>query len=238
MENQILVVDDHPLVLTTLDRYLTENGYGVRVAQDGNEMRRVLAEHSIDLIILDLMLPGESGLDLAREVLQASRIPIIFLSAKGDDIDRIVGLELGADDYITKPYNPRELLARIRSVLRRADVAEPTTASGRTGGEMACFAGWQLDLVRRQLYSPDGESVALTPGEYDLLLALLKNQGRVLGREQIDDAPGADEAQRDRRVYVRVMRLRRKLKPDPRAPKLIETVHKLGYKFVADVEWQ
>ena len=179
----VLVVDDDGQVSQLIGRFLRENGYRVTGARDGREMRESLATAKIDLVILDLMLPGTSGLDLCRELRASSSLPIIMLTAKGEDTDRIVGLELGADDYMPKPFNPRELLARVRAVLRRA-AARPE-ADRTTGGRLITFAGWTLDMLRREVTSADGVVIDLSGGEYDLLLALVEHPNRVLSRDQL-----------------------------------------------------
>ena len=205
-EAHLLVVDDDAQVRQLIGRFLRDNGYRVSAARDGREMRESLASAKIDLIILDLMLPGTSGLDLCRELRATSSIPIIMLTAKGEDTDRIVGLELGADDYIPKPFNPRELLARVRAVLRRAaakpDLDQPI------GGRVISFAGWTLDTLTRELQSPDHVVIDLSGGEYDLLFAFLEHPNRVLTRDQLLElARKRSAASFDRSIDVQVSRL-------------------------------
>ncbi|MFO1129727.1 MAG: response regulator transcription factor [Rhodospirillales bacterium] len=233
-EAHILVVDDDAEVRSLLARLLRENGYRASLARDGREMREALSAQATDLIVLDLMLPGPSGLDLCRELRARSTIPIIMLTAKGEDTDRIVGLELGADDYVAKPFNPRELLARIRSLLRRA------TARGHLdqpmGGRKVAFADYVLDMQRREVASPDGVVIDLSGGEYDLLLAFIEHPQRVLSREQLLELSRNRSAEPfDRSIDVQVSRLRRKLEAGDRAVSLIRTVRGAGYLFLPTV---
>ena len=232
----ILIVDDDREIRDLLARFLAKHGYRVEVAADGRAMRKALADWRIDLIVLDLMLPGEDGLVLCRRLRAESSIPVIMLTAMGEDIDRIIGLEIGADDYVSKPFNPRELLARIKAVLRRA--GEPQTSRGahREGTALA-FAGWRLDPAARKLTAPDGADVALTAGEFELLAALVEHPQRVMSREQLLDLTrGREAAPFDRSIDVQVSRLRRKLETDPSRPELIKTVRNGGYVFAAAVE--
>ena len=233
--SHILIVDDDREIRDLLGRFLTKHGYRVTTARDGKEMRRVLADWRIDLIVLDLMLPGEDGLSLCRQLRANSLIPIIMLTAMGEETDRIVGLEMGADDYLPKPFTPRPLLARATAVLRRAR-SEP--ASDRTSGDtIMIFAGWKIDLARRRLISPEDIFVDLTPGEFDLLVAFADHPQRVLSRDQLLDlARGRAAAPFDRSVDVQVSRLRRKIETDPMEPELIKTVRGGGYLFTASVE--
>lgn len=234
-EAHILVVDDDSQVRTLLGQFLRENGYRVTGARDGRDMRETLAGAVIDLIILDLMLPGTSGIDLCRELRKTSSIPVIMLTAKGEDTDRIVGLEVGADDYLPKPFNPRELLARIRAVLRRAASAEPRAAA--RGGRMITFAGWTLDTLRREVTSPAGVVVDLSGGEYDVLIALVEHPNRILSREQLLElARNRASNPFDRSIDVQISRIRRKLESDASAPPLIKTVRGAGYIFLPTVK--
>jgi two-component system OmpR family response regulator len=197
-------------------------------------MHRVLDGSRIDLIVLDLMLPGEDGLTLCRNLRAKSRIPIIMLTAMGEETDRIVGLEMGADDYLAKPFNPRELLARIKAVLRRAEQAPG--AAPLEGGAVLEFAGWALDLDRRELQRHDGIMVPLSSGEYELLAAFATHPGRVLSRDQLLDLARGREAQPfDRSIDVQVSRLRRKIEAEPQDPALIKTVRNGGYTFTPSV---
>jgi two-component system OmpR family response regulator len=231
----ILVVDDDSQVRTLLGRFLRENGYRVSGARDGREMREALAGAVVDLIILDLMLPGTSGIDLCRDLRTASSVPVIMLTAKGEDTDRIVGLEVGADDYLPKPFNPRELLARIRAVLRRAAMGPPPEAAH--GGRKVTFAGWTLDMLRREVTSPAGVVVDLSGGEYDVLIALVEHPNRILSREQLLElARNRTSSPFDRSIDVQISRIRRKLENDASAPPLIKTVRGAGYIFLPTVK--
>ena len=231
----ILVVDDDAQVRQLIGRLLVEHGYEVTGARDGREMRETLSTRRIDLIVLDLMLPGVSGLDLCRDLRAASSVPIIMLTARGDDTDRIVGLELGADDYLAKPFNPRELLARVRAVLRRAG-AKPDPDQP-IGGRMIAFAGYRLDTQRREVTSPDGVVIDLSGGEYDLLLAFIERPNRVLSREQLLEMSRHRLADPfDRSIDVQVSRLRRKLEAGEAIAPLIKTIRGAGYLFVPTVK--
>jgi two-component system OmpR family response regulator len=231
----ILIVDDDREIRDLLGRFLTKHGYRVTTARDGQEMRKALAEWRIDLIVLDLLLPGEDGLTLCRQLRAQSNMPIIMLTAMGEETDRIVGLEMGADDYLPKPFNPRELSARIKSVLRRAQgTPAPAPAPGRT---MLRFADWKLDLARRRLESVEGFVVDLSAGEFVLLVAFAEHPQRVLTRDQLLDLThGRAAAPFDRSVDIQVSRLRRKIEPDPKDPELIKTVRGGGYMFTPAVE--
>jgi DNA-binding response OmpR family regulator len=227
----ILVVDDDEGLRELLERYLTEQGFRVTAVADGVAMRRVLAEHMPDLIILDLMLPGEDGLSLAREVRRGLDVPIIMLSARGEEIDRIVGLEVGADDYLPKPCNPRELLARIRAVLRRRVAAPAGTDSAAAEADVRTFGPYRLDLATRTL-AREGHPLPLTHGEFLLLRVFAENPNRVLSRDTLVDLiKGYDRSPFDRSIDVRVARLRRKIEPDPNAPRYIRTAWGAGYLF-------
>ena len=231
----ILIVDDDVRLCRVLARYFVREGYTVRTASSGREMREKLAVQAPSLIVLDLMLPDEDGFSLARELRATSDIAIVILTGKSNTVDKVVGLELGADDYVTKPFDERELLARVHSVLRRAGAAGDGSPSA--GGSRACFAGWTLDLDSYELTSPVGEPVRLTSHEFQLLAAFVQHPGRVLTREAILDlVAGRDWSPDDRSVDVLVGRLRRKIENDPRNPRLIETVRGVGYKLVARVE--
>lgn len=234
-EAHVLVVDDDSQVRQLVARFLRDHGYRTSGARDGREMREALASTKVDLIVLDLMLPGTSGLDLCRELRASSSVPIIMLTARGEDTDRIVGLELGADDYIPKPFNPRELLARVRAVLRRA-AARPD-ATQAIGGRRISFAGYVLDTQRREVTSPDGVVIDLSGGEYDLLLAFIERPNRVLSRDQLLELSRNRTADSfDRSIDVQVSRLRRKLEAGGRTPALIKTVRGVGYIFVPTVK--
>jgi two-component system OmpR family response regulator len=229
----LLVVDDDREIRDLLAKFLTKNGYRVTTARDGPEMAKALAEWRIDLVVLDLMMPGEDGLTLCRKLRASSTLPVLMLTAKGEEVDRIVGLEVGADDYLPKPFNPRELLARIRAVLRRAG----SGAAPRPAGAAYRFAGFALDPAARRLTGADGNEVTLTAGEYDLLLALVERAGRVLSRDQILDLTrGRAAGPFDRGVDIQVSRLRHKIEPNPAEPTLIKTVRGGGYVLAAPVE--
>ena len=229
----VLVVDDDREIRDLLSRFLTKHGMRVTAARDGVEMMKALAERGIDLVVLDLMLPGEDGLALCRRLRGQSGLPVIMLTAMGEDTDRIIGLEMGADDYIPKPFNPRELLARIKAVLRRAQ-ALPTTPA--PSSDALHFAGWTLELATRRLLSQDAREVPLSTGEYDLLYAFLTHPRRVLSRDQLLDlARGRAAVPFDRSIDIQVMRLRRKIEDDPKEPTLIKTVRGGGYMFSAEV---
>ncbi|MGH6621588.1 MAG: response regulator [Alphaproteobacteria bacterium] len=230
----ILVVDDDREIRSLVAQLLRKHGFRVTDAADGREMMQVLEDGRFDLVVLDLMLPGEDGLSLCRRVRGASSLPIIMLTAMGEETDRIVGLEMGADDYLPKPFNPRELLARIRAVLRRTGGEAPEPQE--ENGGLRVFEGWALDLAKRELRAPDGTLVPLTAGEYDLLAAIVERPGRVLSRDQLLDLTrGRDAAPFDRSVDVQISRLRRKLEPDPKGPQIIKTVRGGGYVLACEV---
>jgi DNA-binding response OmpR family regulator len=228
----ILVVDDDPKVRTLLRRCLEGEGFIVSEAKDGREMLDCLNSQSVSLITLDLTLGSENGLDLARDIRKDRSIPIIMLTGKGDAIDRVVGLELGADDYLVKPFELRELLARIRAVLRRI-----TPASDRpVTGQRYAFDGWILHINQRSLKTTNGEERELTTGEFNLLEAFVKQPQRVLSRDDIMDLlKGHDWSPIDRSIDNLVARLRKKIEKDPDQPRLIRTVRGVGYTFTADV---
>ncbi len=231
----ILIVDDDAEIRDLLSRFLSKHEFRVTTAKDGKEMRQALADWSFDLLVLDLMMPGEDGLTLCRHVRSESSIPIIMLTAMGGDVDRIIGLEVGADDYMAKPFNPRELAARIKAVLRRSSSSVAAEAD-EARPEKMMFAGFVLDPVTRNLQQGD-LSIALTAGEYDLLIAFVDHPRRVLNRDQLlDMARGRAAIPFDRSIDVQVGRLRRKIEPDPKNPILIKTVRGGGYMFTPEVE--
>lgn len=238
MENhqKLLVVDDDPEIRDLLSRYLTKNGYEVHLAEDSRVMDEVLRNGAMDLIILDIMLPGRDGLEAARDLRSRSDIPIIMLTARGDDTDRIVGLEMGADDYLAKPFNPRELLARVKTVLRRTNLPQ----SGMTArNKRARFAGWRIDFGSRELVSPNGLGVTLTAGEFDLLAALVEHPQQVLSRDLLLDLTrGRHAGPYDRSIDVQIGRLRRRIETDPKKPRLIKTVRGGGYTLATEVEFE
>lgn len=230
----VLVVDDDHEIRDLLGRFLGKHGYRVTTVEDGKEMWRALDDWAFDLVVLDLMLPGEDGLTLCRNLRAKSQIPVIMLTVMGEETDRIVGLEMGADDYIAKPFNPRELLARMKAVLRRAQGAHAPVQGG--GRKILRFAGWSLDLGRRRLESPQGLVVDLSAGEFDLLAAFAERPQRVMTRDQLLDLThGRTEALFDRSIDMQVSRLRRKIEADPKEPELIKTVRGGGYVFTASV---
>ena len=231
----ILVVDDHRDIRDLLGKYLRQHGYRVSLADGGEAMRRTLKGAAIDLVVLDLMMPGEDGLSLCRWVREKGQLPVIMLTALGEETDRIVGLEMGADDYLTKPFNPRELLARIKAVLRRATSLperRDTLADDRPR-----FGDWILDQARREITGPDGVAVALSTAEFNLLKAFLTHPRMVLSRDQLLDLTRGREAEVfDRSIDNQVSRLRRKIEADPKDPVLIKTVWGGGYMFTAGVD--
>jgi len=231
---RILVVDDSPEIRKLVALTLKDSGFAVETANDGEEMLKAMKERAFDLVVLDVVLPGEDGLTLCRRVRAMSTIPIVMLTGRGDDTDKIVGLEMGADDYLVKPFNPRELLARVRAVLRRS--GDQATPEQETAEGALCFEGWNLDMVRRKLHSPDGEDVELTAAEFDLLAVFAKRPKRVLSRDQLLElTKGRSATPFDRTIDVQLSRLRRKLEKDPRNPALIKTVRSVGYIFACDV---
>jgi len=231
----ILVVDDDRETRELLARFLERHRFRVTAVRDAREARRVWPLGHFHLIILDLMLPGESGLDFGRWLRGFSEVPIVMLSAMGEETDRIIGLELGADDYVPKPFNPRELLARMRAVLRR--VGEPAEVRAESGPRTLRFSGWTLDLARRRLLNPESVEVPLTGGEYDLLVALVDRANRVLTRDMLLDLlRGRQAGPFDRAIDVAVSRLRRKLDDNGRQSQLIKTVRGGGYVLAAEVE--
>ncbi len=229
----ILVVDDDPGIRDVVSEFLSRHGYAVETAADGREMDRAMNRRQPDLVVLDLMLPGEDGLSICRRISRPEGPAVIMLSAMGEETDRIIGLELGADDYLPKPCNPRELLARIRAVLRRR--REPSPTEDMLGA--ACeFAGWRLDLVRHELRSPNGVVVNLSSGEFSLLRAFVEHPQRVLTRDQLlEYARGPQSDAFDRAIDVQISRLRRKLEDGGGAVELIRTVRSEGYIFTPKV---
>jgi len=232
--DKILVVDDDARIRDLLRRYLTQQGFDVLLAEDGKAMARLMQRDTVDLIVLDLMMPGDDGLTVCRKLrLAKDQTPVIMLTAKGEDIDRIVGLEIGADDYLGKPFNPRELLARIHAVLRRRPTAE-VPASPSTDGEVVSFGTFSLDLGARSLRRGD-EDLTLTSGEFAMLKALVRHPRQPLSREKLAQlARGRSFEPSDRSLDVQVSRLRKLIEADPSAPRYIQTVWGIGYVFVPD----
>jgi two-component system, OmpR family, response regulator len=231
----ILVVDDDREIRELLARFLERNRFRVTAVRDGREARRAWPLGNYQLVILDLMLPGEGGLEVARWLRSMSDIPIVMLTAMGEETDRIIGLELGADDYVPKPFNPRELLARVRAVLRRT--TERAEKKLEPSAKAVRFGGWMLEPARRRLLNPDGAEVALTGGEYDLLVALVDRANRVLTRDMLLDLlRGRQAGPFDRAIDVAISRLRRKLEDDGRHAQLIKTVRGGGYVLAAEIE--
>jgi two-component system OmpR family response regulator len=232
MQTRLLVVDDDAQLRELLRSYLGGQGFDVVTVEDGVAMRAALGRAAFDLVILDLMLPAEDGLALCRELRARSPIPILMLTARGDELDRIIGLEMGADDYLPKPFHPRELLARVRSILRRVQ----ERAGERPARELR-FAGWTLDIGMRHLVGADGVAVPLSSGEFRLLQALAENANRVMSRDRLMDAlSGREAGPFDRSIDVMISRLRRRLGDDAREPELIKTVRNEGYLLAAKVE--
>lgn len=233
----ILIVDDEEPIRTLLRECFESDGYRVLEARSGGELVQKLAEEPIDLVTLDLNLSGENGFDIARQVRATHNVPIVMITGKGDTIDRIVGLELGADDYIAKPFHVREVLARVHAVLRRYAPAAAAPHGGvATPGPRFCFDHWVLDVDRRELRSASGELRELTTAEFNLLVVFLERPSRVLSRDNIMDLlKGHEWSPLDRSIDSLIVRLRRKIEPEPEAPRLIKTVRGVGYAFAVDV---
>lgn len=231
----ILVIEDDREINTLVARYLRSNGYRVTALGDGRDVDRRMDGGRIDLIVLDLMLPGEDGLSVCKRLRTHSQVPIIMLTARGDEVDRILGLEIGADDYLSKPFNPRELLARIRAVLRRSAMAALRPDS--QGTRVLAFLGWQIDRVVREVRNAEGARVVLTDAEFGLLQAFCERPGRVLSRDQLlDVTQGRSAGIFERSIDILVSRLRRKIERDPHHPSMIKTVRSGGYLFTPEVE--
>lgn len=233
----LLIVDDDKEIRDLLARFLVKHGFRVETAKDGVEMFKALADWKIDLVVLDIMMPGDDGLTLCRRLRVDSTIPVIMLTAMGEDVDRIVGLEMGADDYMPKPFNPRELMARIKAVLRRVSAGpEAAEDEGTLEGSLK-FGDFLLDTTTRTLTKGDAGSVDLSAGEYDLLVAFVEHPRRVLNRDQLlDFTRGRSAAPFDRSVDIQVSRLRRKIEPDPKNPEIVKTVRGGGYMFTPEVK--
>ncbi len=230
---KILVIDDDPDVRDIVERCLTDAGYQVWLLEDGSKVFNTISENDIDLAIVDLVLPDTDGLMLTRRIKEHSNIGVVILSGRGDTTEKIIGLEVGADDYLSKPFEPRELLARVRSVLRRIGQETPEGAIEVT---VFTFDGWRLDVTARTLTSPKGEPVELSSGEFNLLKAFVEHPNRVLSRDQLLDYTHANDTPAfDRSVDVRVGRVRKKIEIDPQNPKFIKTIRNGGYMFAAKI---
>ena len=236
----VLVVDDDPALRALLLEYLRENDLRVTAVENGREMSAAFDSNAFDLVVLDLRLPGEDGLQLARRLRERAAVPIVLLTGKAEEADRVMGLELGADDYVTKPFSPRELLARIRSVLRRSQLTAQMRADAPAREEKRRafrFAGWELNLRTRRLLAADGRTVELSNQEFNFLVAFCGSPERVLSRDQLLNLSRLNNAEVfDRTVDVQVLRLRRKLEADPFHPKLIVTERGAGYRFDTPVQ--
>lgn len=231
----ILIVDDDEQIRNLLGDFFKQHGFVPHLAENGQDMHSVLNAHSIDIIVLDVMMPGEDGLSLCRTLRKSSNIPIIMLTAIGEEVDRIVGLEMGADDYIAKPFSPRELLARVKAILRRAsgtDNEPPSLATKR----IYKFANWQLDPDSRQLLSPEGLEVNLSTGEFSLLLVFLERPQKILSRDQLLDLTKNRLASPfDRSIDIQISRIRHKIEENHKQPQIIKTVRGGGYMIAAPV---
>ena len=233
--DSILIVDDDPEIRRLLVDYLARNGFDAVSARDGREMWQALERHAIDLVVLDLMLPDTDGLTLCRDLRAKSNLPVLMLTARGEETERIIGIEMGADDYLVKPFNPRELLARIKSILRRTRALPPNLRP--EPARYLCFSGWSLDTASRLLSAPDGVATPLSGGEYRLLRILLDHPNRVLNRDQLTELIHGREAEAyDRAIDVQISRLRQRLRDDSREPQLIKTVRGEGYVLASIVE--
>jgi two-component system OmpR family response regulator len=232
--NHILIVDDDERLLRLLSHYLVSEGFTVSTATDGEQLRLRLATDQPDLVILDLGLPGEDGLSLMKEIRSGSSMPVIMLTGKASTVDKIVGLEVGADDYVTKPFEERELLARVRSVMRRY-----TASSGFDSKRVARFAGWKLDRLGHELISPQNQRIHLTSHEFTLLETFIDQPSRTLSRDALlEMLSGRDWNPLDRSIDVLIAKLRKKIESSPRDPELIKTIRGAGYKFTAKVDYE
>ncbi|MBY5446748.1 response regulator [Rhizobium leguminosarum] len=231
--DRILVVDDDARIRQMLVRYFEDNGYRVKAVGNGAAMRAELSKASYSAIFLDLVLPnGENGLELLKELRNTSDVPVLMLTGQDDVTDKVVGLEFGADDYIAKPFHLRELLARLRTVLRRRIQTPPTDRAANAEEEVLQFDGWKLQVGRRKLTSPQGEDVSLTTGEFEMLLVFAQNPGRVLSRDKLMDLTRSRSLEAfDRAIDAQIVRLRKKVEVDPKEPTMIQTVRGVGYVF-------
>ncbi|MBU3005372.1 response regulator [Paraglaciecola arctica] len=234
----ILIVDDNPDIINPLKRYLTDHSLRVSTANGGKSMKAVLETSSIDIILLDIMMPGDDGLVLCRYVQDKYKIPVILLTALADDSDKVVGLEMGADDYITKPFNPRVLLARVKAVLRRSQSDSVVVTQQKKEISIAKFDYWKLDIHQRELVAEDGMAISLSAAEYRLIQAFLQRSQIVLSRDQLLDLTHGREAKAfDRSIDNLISRLRRKIEQNPAEPKIIKTVWGGGYVLTSKVEF-
>ncbi|WP_420548066.1 response regulator [Curvivirga sp.] len=235
-EPHILIVDDDLGIQKLLKKFLSQFGFRVTLSTNGQEMRKALEDWQIDLVVLDVMLPGEDGFALCKEIRQDSNMPIIMLTAVNEEYDRILGLELGADDYLTKPFNPRELMARIKAILRR--VEDQGELSTNTKFSKAIFGNWTLNINARELADQKGVVTHLSSGEFALLVTLLQNSQRVLSREQlVDITRKRSSLPFDRSIDIQISRLRKKIETDPKAPHIIKTIRGQGYQFCCEAEF-
>ncbi len=231
--NHIAILDDDPEIRSLLEQNLRSSGFEVSTASSGRDLKTILEHQTIDLVVLDLMLPGEDGLTICRELRTDSNIPIIMLTAMTHEADRIIGLEMGADDYLTKPFSPRELVARIKATLRRQGMV---SAQSEDRKRVATFEGWKLDVVRRELRDPEDVLVDLTSGEFDLLAALIDRPNRLMTRDLLLDITKGRQADVfDRSIDITISRLRQKIEDDPKNPQFIKTVRGKGYIFSAEI---
>ncbi|VVO77450.1 response regulator [Pseudomonas fluorescens] len=236
MTPRVLVVDDDPLIRELLHAYLSQEGYEVHSAATAELAETFLASQTVDLVMLDIRLPGKDGLTLTRELRVRSEVGIILITGRNDEIDRIVGLECGADDYVIKPLNPRELVSRAKNLIRRVRHAQIPPPVATVAKPVKQFADWALDTDRRRLIDPSGSETLLTHGEYQLLIVFLRNSGHTLSRDQLmDQIRNREWVPNDRSIDVLVGRLRRKLHDDPAEPQLIITIHGAGYLFTASL---
>ncbi len=232
----ILIVDDNREIRDLLARYLEKNGMRARVAEDARAARQMIKDWKIDLMVLDIMMPGEDGLSLCRQLRSDGKLPIIFLTAMDEETDRIVGLEMGADDYIAKPFNPRELLARIKAVLRRYNMLPPGEVDDGKAASVLHFGKWKLDNAKRHLVDENGVVIPLSTAEFRLLTAFVSHPGVVLSRDRLlDITQGREAGPYDRAIDNQISRLRRKIEDNPKDPQLIKTVWGGGYTFTGQV---
>jgi two-component system OmpR family response regulator len=238
LTKRILAIHDDEAIRSLVREYLGENGFEVLLGANGEDMNRILGRETVNLVVLDVKLPGDDGFSLARALRSRSSVPIIMLTGQGQEIDRVAGLELGADDYLTKPFSPRELLARIRAVLRRRepDAVQVRAPAPRSDVRAYRFSGWELSLGTRRLAAPDGRAVGLTNGEFALLATFLRAPRAILSRDQLLEGTRMHADVYDRSIDVQILRLRRKIEIDPNEPRLIVTRRGAGYLLDSEVE--